>query len=120
MDKENSDQWEKFVGLGRAQLKSRQKEIGSIPDHFQRSVVNILLTERFYHNCITWLHWCSYPVFILEDGGILSERIGGEERKLGGSGGEWGGGLEGSWREEEERRLPGNPLNPSEESQSLK
>ena len=56
-------------------------------------------------------------MFILEDGGILSERTGGEEKKLGGEG---GGGLEGTWREGEERRLPGNPLNPSEESQSLK
>ena len=53
---------------------------------------------------------------LVQDGICLQ----GEEKKLGGCGGEWGGGLEGTSREKEERRLPGNPLNPSEESQSLK
>ena len=53
-------------------------------------------------------------MFILEDGGLSSERIGGEERGGGGTGGKGisSGQLCGS--------NPGNPLNPSEESQSLK
>ena len=54
-------------------------------------------------------------MFILEDGGLSSERIGGEEeRERGGTGGKGisSGQLCGS--------NPGNPLNPSEESQSLK
>ena len=54
-------------------------------------------------------------MFILEDGGLSSERIGGEEEiGGGGTGGEGisSGQLCGS--------NPGNPLNPSEESQSLK
>ena len=54
-------------------------------------------------------------MFILEDGGLSSERIGGEEEIGGGGTGGKGissGQLCGS--------NPGNPLNPSEESQSLK
>ena len=54
-------------------------------------------------------------MFILEDGGLSSERIGGEEMREGGGAGGKGissGQLCGS--------NPGNPLNPSEESQSLK
>ena len=54
-------------------------------------------------------------MFILEDGGLSSERIGGEEEREGGGTGGKGissGQLCGS--------NPGNPLNPSEESQSLK